>query len=162
MTFLLAFKRHQGGAAAVEMALLIPLLLIIMFGGFEAGHFFYNEQKIIKAVRDGARFAGRQKFGEYTCPGTVNGTTATLIKEQTRTGQLANGTSLIKNWTNADITVTVACPGNTDGIFAGATGGARVVTVAATANYPSLFGALGLFDSSKKVNASAQAVVMGL
>jgi Flp pilus assembly protein TadG len=162
MTFLRSFKRHQGGAAAVEMALMIPLLLAILFGGFEAGHFFYNEQKIIKAVRDGARFAGRQRFDAYTCPGTINGATATLIQEKTRTGKLSGGTPMIANWTNADITVTVACPGNTGGIFAGAAGGARVVTVTATAAYPSLFGALGFIDATQNVNASAQSVVMGV
>jgi Flp pilus assembly protein TadG len=163
MNFFRAFKRHQGGAAAAEMALMIPLLLLIMFGGFEAGHFFYNEQKIIKAVRDGARFAGRQNFGEYTCPSGINQATKTLIQEKTRTGHLANGTPLISGWTeNEDITVIVACPGNTNGIFVGAPGGARVVTVNATASYPSLFGTLGLIDSTRSVNASAQAVVMGI
>lgn len=163
MTFLRAFKRHQGGAAAAEMALVIPLLLVIMFGGFEAGHFFYNEQKIIKAVRDGARFAGRQNFDSYTCPGSIDGATATLIKQKTRTGKLSGGTPLIANWTdNDDVTITVTCPGNTGGIFGGAAGGARVVTVAATASYPSLFETLGILDSTRSVNANAQAVVMGL
>jgi Flp pilus assembly protein TadG len=163
MTFIRAFKRHQGGAAAVEMALIIPLLLAILFGGFEAGHYFYNEQKIIKAVRDGARFAGRQKFDAYTCPGTVKTATKTLIQVKTRTGKLKDGKPMIANWTdNNDVKVTVTCPNNTGGIFAGADGGARVVTVTATADYPSLFGALGFIDATRSVRASAQSVVMGL
>jgi Flp pilus assembly protein TadG len=163
MTLLRAFKRHQGGAAAAEMALVIPLLLVIMFGGLEAGHYFYNEQKIIKAVRDGARFAGRQRFDAYTCPSDVPLATATLIQEKTRTGKLSGGAPLIANWTdNKDVTITVTCPGNTGGIFVGAAGGARVVTVAAKASYPSLFETLGFIDSTRSVNANAQAVVMGL
>lgn len=160
MTFLRAFKRHQGGAAAAEMALVLPLLLIIMFGGFEAGHYFYTEQKIIKAVRDGARYAGRLPFSEFTCAGT---TRTADIQEVTRTGLLSGGTPLISGWENSDISVDVGCDATaTDGIFTSLTGGARIVTVTATAAYPSLFETLGFIDSNASVNASAQAVVMGI
>ncbi len=156
----LLFWRNQKGAAAVEMALVMPLLLAIMFGGFEAGHYFYNEQKIVKAVRDGARFAGRLPYSDYTCSGT---TRAGDIQEITRTGRLTGGAPLISGWTNDEITVTVACDAAaTDGIFAPLAGGARIVTVSATADYPSLFDTLGFIDSSSSVNASAQAVVMGI
>lgn len=160
MTFLRAFSRHQGGAAAAEMALVLPLLLAIMFGGFEAGHYFYTEQKIIKAVRDGARYAGRLPFDQYTCSTAAR---TTDIQEVTRTGKPGGGTPLISGWVNADITVTVGCDATaTDGIFKPLTGGARIVTVSATADYPSLFEALGFIDSTASVNASAQAVVMGI
>jgi len=160
MTFLRAFKRHQGGAAAAEMALVLPLLLIIMFGGFEAGHYFYTEQKIIKAVREGARYAGRLPFDQFTCS-TAN--READIQEVTRTGLLSGGTPLISGWENDDITVTVGCDATaTSGIFTSLAGGARIVTVSATADYPSLFEALGFIDSTASVNASAQAVVMGI
>jgi Flp pilus assembly protein TadG len=157
------FWRNQTGAAGAEMALMLPLLLAIMFGGFEAGHYFYTEQKIIKAVRDGARYAGRLPFSEYTCAGVV--TRVADITAVTRTGTLKGVTPLIKGWSatiDQDIKVRVACnPTFTDGIFTEA-GGARVVTVSATADYPSLFEALGFIDSDASVNASAQAVVMGI
>lgn len=154
------FWRNQTGAAGAEMALVLPLLLAIMFGGFEAGHYFYTEQKIIKAVRDGARYAGRLPFSEFTCS-TAN--RAADIQEVTRTGLLSGGTPLISGWANDDITVTVTCDATaTDGIFTALTGGARIVTVSATADYPSLFEALGFIDSDASVNASAQAVVMGI
>ena len=156
----LDFRRDERGAAAAEMALVLPLLLAIMFGGFEAGHFFYTEQKIIKAVRDGARYAGRLPFEDYSCTGT---TRAADIQEITRTGKLTGGTALIDGWENADITVTVTCDaGATGGIFKDLAGGARIVTVAATAAYPSLFETLGFIDSDSTVNASAQSVVMGI
>lgn len=182
MTFLRAFKRHQGGAAATEMALVIPLLLVIMFGGLEAGHYFYTEQKIIKAVREGARYAGRLPFSEFTCSsgatscptGTECSTTrAAEIQEITRTGLLVGGTPLISNWSNTDIKVKVCRnPAFTGGIFASLTdtsdpsaplnNGAFIVTVSATAKYPSLFESLGILDSTRSVNASAQAAVMGI
>jgi hypothetical protein len=162
MRILRAFNQCQSGTAAVEMALMLPLLLIIMFSGLEAGHYFYNEQKIIKSVRDGSRFAGRQTFDKYDCAGNIDPTVLTQIKEITRTGKLSNGTASILGWVNSDISVAVVCPGNSDGIFVGATGGARVVTVTATATYPTLFGSFALFDNTLQVKAKAQSVVMGI
>ena len=159
------FFTDETGAAAAEMALMLPLLMILMFGGFEAGHFFYNEHKIVKAVRDGARFAGRLPFSAYDC-GAGTTSQAAMIQNVTRTGVSDTAAKpLISGWTdNADVNVTVTCNTNTttQGIYAGKTDGAPVVTVAAVAPYPSLFGALGLLDADINVRASAQAVVNGL
>ena len=55
--------RDVHAAAAAELALVLPLLLIIMFGSFEIGNYFLNEHILVKAVRDGARVAGsRRRF----------------------------------------------------------------------------------------------------
>jgi Flp pilus assembly protein TadG len=44
-----------------------------MFGSFEMGRYFLDEHVVLKAVRDGARYASRQRFTNFTCPaGTVN------------------------------------------------------------------------------------------
>nr|WP_202389860.1 TadE/TadG family type IV pilus assembly protein [Parapontixanthobacter aurantiacus] len=165
MRFVRAFIRDRSGAAAAEMALMVPLLMILMFGGFEAGHYFYTEHKIVKAVRDGARYAGRLPFSAYDC-GSGTSSQAALIQNVTRTG-VADTTAppLIYNWTdNADVTVSVTCntAETTKGIFTDLASGAPVVTVSATASYPSLFGALGLLDADINVAANAQAVVNGL
>ncbi len=50
----LADKR---GAAAVELALIIPLLLIILFGMIELGWGLYVKAVVTNAAREGARFA---------------------------------------------------------------------------------------------------------
>ena len=55
------------GAAAAEMALVLPLLILIMFGSFEMGNFFWESHIANKAVRDGARFAARQNFTDMPC-----------------------------------------------------------------------------------------------
>lgn len=164
MSWLRAFRLDQSGAAAAEMALMLPLMVVLLFGGFEAGHYFYTEHKIVKAVREGARYAGRLPFGAYSCSA---GTTsmATAIQTVTRTGVAAGTTPRISGWTdNADVTVTVVCntATTTKGIFTDKADGAPIVTVAARADYPSLFGALGLIDGTASVRASAQAVVNGL
>lgn len=53
------FTRNRVGTAATEFALTLPLMLALIFGSMEAGHFFWTQHKIVKSVRDGARFASR-------------------------------------------------------------------------------------------------------
>ena len=159
-----AFATRTQGAAAAEMALLLPLLMALLFGGFEAGHYLYNEQKIVQAVREGARYAGRRPFADFPCGGSINAAADTAIKTVTRTGTLTGTTPRIKNWANSDITVSYTCNAGyaTQGIFKGNTGGAPVVTVTATATYPTLFSSLGIFANGINVRSSAQAVVNGI
>jgi len=159
--------RASGGAAAVEIALVLPLLLVIMMGSFELGNYFMSEHKLIKAVRDGARFAGRQAFTSYTCPTTVDSTSATNTKNVVRTGLLAGGSSRIVNWTNAQITITLACTTTANsttlsGIYRGAASGAPVVTVSASVPYTPVLASYGFRGTGLSLNASQQAAVMGL
>ena len=46
------FASDSNGAAAAEMALVMPLLLIIMFGAMELGKFFLDQHVVVKSVRD--------------------------------------------------------------------------------------------------------------
>jgi Flp pilus assembly protein TadG len=150
------------GAAGAEMALLTPLLIIIMFGAFEAGNFFWSQQIVGKAVRDGARFAGRRPFTEFVgcAPSTsvINDT-----RNVTRTGRISGGTPRISNWTVATtVTVSSVCSASTTGgIYRNNAGGAPIVTVSATVPYNSLFGNLGFTTTTLNMRADAQAAVMG-
>jgi len=156
---LASFLRDRRGTAGAEMALVTPLLVIIIFGAFEAGNFFWNEQIVIKAVRDGARFAGRQSFTKYTCS-TVDGTVATAIKTLTRTGSPSGTNARVAGWTDAQVTIAVSCDTRA-GIYAGNGGNAPRVTVSATVPYTALFGSL-IFSGALDLVASAQSPVMGI
>jgi Flp pilus assembly protein TadG len=46
----------QRGASLVEFAIVLPLLLIVLFGIIEFGLIFYNQQVITNASREGARY----------------------------------------------------------------------------------------------------------
>ena len=166
--------RNEKGAAGAEMALMVPLLIVMMFGSFEMGHFFWNEHKVVKAVRDGSRFAARQPFAKFSCSqtsillgdGTANADTTyiTQVKNLTRTGTIAGtGNPKVSGWTNAQITVSVSCPATvvTTGIYKDLTNAPRV-TVAATVPYPSLFSSLGFNSSNINLNGQAQSPVMGI
>jgi len=162
------FLRDSSGAAAVEMALITPMLIVLLFGGSEAGHFVWTQHKLTEAVRDGARFASRLSVFDV-----CNGATSTLadpnlarVKLLTRTGQLTNTNVLpvVRGWTAGQVTVTVSCQAfvNT-GIYTQLGQAGPVVTVAATnVTYPSLFGALGNITRGVTLNARSSAAVIGI
>lgn len=171
-----SFLRNDCGAAAAEMALMLPLLVVLLFVTFEGGYLMWHEHKVVKGVRDGARYAGRLDFTKYTCPSTVDSTTETNIKNVTRTGfptgdnPNVTGTDdpTIRGWTNTapGVTVTLSCVGSMSGLYAANSDNAPIVTVSASVPYPdsplsSLAAVLG-FDTDINLNAQAQSPVMGL
>jgi Flp pilus assembly protein TadG len=157
-----SFLANQSGNAAVETALMLPILLGIMFVCVEGGHYFYIEHQVVKGVRDGARFAARQPFTKFTCS-TVDSTVADLVKEVTRTGVVSGGSTRVFGWDNTEVTVSASCPATavTTGIYKGMAN-APTVTVSATVPYPSLFKALGGLPTTAVVSARNQAAVMGV
>jgi Flp pilus assembly protein TadG len=167
----------RSGSAAAETAMVAPLLIGLLFGSVELGHYFWHEHIVVKAVRDGARFAARQQISNFVtstsgCLSAPGGVVGTQTKNLVRTGTVASGGSpRISYWTNAGtIDVTVTCSAsvggqNMTGIYngmnyAGAAVGAPVVTVTALVPYTTLFGMT--FGSTYKLRASQQAVVTGV
>lgn len=164
MSSLGTFLRDTRGAAATEMALMIPILLLLAFGGFEAGNYFYTEQQIIKAVREGSRYAGRLGFDAFPCGGTADPTAVANIRQVTRTGTLTGTNPRVRGLALNDITVTYRCDATyaNAGIFKGSSTGAPIVLVSASTGYNSFFGALGLVETTAIVQASSEAVVNGI
>jgi Flp pilus assembly protein TadG len=167
MASLRPLLNDRSGSAAAEMALLLPFLVLLMFGGVELGFYFYNQHQVVKGVRDGARFAARQSFTSLNCnggtPSTIPADVETAIKEITRTGQVSGGTARVSGWVNGDIAVSVTCPTTpvTTGIYNGMAN-APQVNVTATVSYASLFDGVGVVDSTYTLRASQQAAVMGI
>ena len=50
-------RRRDRGAAAVEMALILPVLLFVLMGLIDFGRAFNAEIQLSQAAREGARFA---------------------------------------------------------------------------------------------------------
>lgn len=160
----------KSGAAAAEMALILPLLITILFGSAEMGNYFMQEHALAKSVRDGARYASRLPMTDYaSC--TASPTAAAKIRNVTRTGSSdGTGTGRLGYWTevmggNQTIQITVACntSGTYTGIYSGLALGAPVVTVSASVPYPTLFGMFGMVSTGTfKLNASSQSAVMGI
>src|SRR5690242_18914531 len=147
--FVRHLRRDCRGSAAVEMALVMPLLLVILFGSVELGNYFMNEHSLVKAVRDGARFAARQSFANYAgCSGSPGGTVVTDTQNVVMYGYRTGSTVLTPNINASDITVTTSCATsvggqNMSGIYSGRASGAQKVIVSATVDYRSVIGSLG-------------------
>ncbi len=57
---------RQKGAAAVEFALVLPLLLIILVGIIDFGLYFYNDLQLTHVARDAARYLSVGDVDEAT------------------------------------------------------------------------------------------------
>ncbi|MEW5912102.1 MAG: TadE family protein [Thermodesulfobacteriota bacterium] len=60
------FLHGRRGSVAVEFALFMPLLLILLFGVIELGAAWYSKQMLISASRDGARVASLLNPGGFS------------------------------------------------------------------------------------------------
>jgi Flp pilus assembly protein TadG len=61
-----AFRRRQGGLAMVEFAISAPVLLLLMFGTFEFGHFLIQYSTLNDAVRNASRYVAGKALGGST------------------------------------------------------------------------------------------------
>lgn len=158
--------RDDRGSAAVEMALVTPIFLVLMFGAYDLGNYFLSEHVVVKAVRDGARYASRRSFAEFTCS-TVSTDVVDKTRNLARTGTIASGgTPRLSGWGSAT-TITVAASCNTtngaynNGIYTGMATGVPIVTVTAVVPYTSLFKQFGITTTTINLNATSQSAVMG-
>jgi Flp pilus assembly protein TadG len=170
--------RDECGAAAAELALVAPLLLIIMCGSIEVGNYFMNEHALLKSVRDGARFAARKSFTNYagcgsaaaTVPSALEGDVKTLVRKGSLDSAANDG---LPNWdsSGASFSVTMTCATSVNGqtfggIYQGNSVGTSnagpVVIVSATLPYRPLLASFGFTGSGFFLRATQQAAVMGI
>jgi Flp pilus assembly protein TadG len=182
MTFARLLRRllaRSRGSAAVEMALVMPLLLVVMMGSVELGNYFLSEHVLVKGVRDGARYAARQAFANYdgcsgaaaNVPQTVKDNTKLIVSKGSLNG---NDSDLLPNWSNGGTTFTVqmTCTDTADsttlgGIYTGnlvvgAPNKAPVVIVTASVPYHPVLSSFGFTGIGYSLNATQQASVTGI
>jgi Flp pilus assembly protein TadG len=73
-------KKRERGAAMIEMAITMPLLLLLSIGVFEFGRAFQYWQVLTNATREGARVA--------TLPGTSDDAVTSRVQNYLDAGQL--------------------------------------------------------------------------
>ena len=177
MTHLARLAADQQASAAAEMALVVPLLMLLLVVPLEAGYYFMSEHVVEKGVRDAARYASRLAITSY--PGCLPTTAAEDdIQKVARFGDPAGTTPRLAGWTSDDMTtVTMTCDtsGTYTGIYTDFPDGVPVVTAEASVPYPTLFGSLvfggagsGACDAGQpaswaclRLNARSQAAVFG-
>ena len=165
--------RDTRAAAAVELALALPLLLVLICGCVELGNYFMDEHRLVKAVRDGARYAARQDLTNFTgCTGQPGGTVVAETQNIIMTGLTSGGDDYLPNRSTATIDVTVTCTTTAGGTTlsgfygnvknsGGTVVGAPIVTVDASIPYQPIVGKFGFSGWNMSLNASQQAAVMG-
>lgn len=115
---LAAFRQNTQGIAAVEFALLLPVLVLLLFGTMEIGRAVSDYQAVVKGVRDASRYVTR--LTAVTCPAagpyTLAGTAAAQAANMAMAGMVASpaATDLPLNyWTDAStVGVIVDCIDN--------------------------------------------------
>ena len=123
----------ERGAAAVEFALLLPVLMLILFGIIEFGMIMYSREIITNASREGARTGIVQA--------TVKPTTGEI---QTVVTNYLTGTGVDPN----AVTITIAGAGLT-----------APNTLNVTVTYPYNFFAPGILGLGNTINLTGQTVM---
>ena len=72
-------RPRSRGAAVVEFAVVLPLLMLILFGILEYGYIFFVQQTLTNAAREGCRISILQSTTNYAAPGGVNDRIAELM-----------------------------------------------------------------------------------
>ncbi len=175
-----SFLVRRDGAAAAEMALILPILLVLMFGSIELGNLFLDQHALSKQVRDGARFASRLPLSStYSCPTDVfedsTPTADAKILNVTKNGVVEGAgkprwdtTYWARNCTGQTTTlqVTYRCvdrdAAGLEGIYTGLEGDLAVVKVTGRLKYRSLLAPVGINAVNTCLTAEAEAAVIGL
>lgn len=186
---LLKFSRARHGNAGVEFALLLPLLVLLLFGGIELGRALHDYHVVNETVRDAARYLSRVPGVDCPNAGVGAGSftddpnspyTAAQHLARARalamTGDVDTATpaqDLLGYWNypaqQASVTIRVDCIANPDvggvrafeGLYAGDDFVPHVV-LTADVPFTFLFGGLVVAEPTITITLSHNVAVIGL
>lgn len=107
----------QGGTAAIEFLIAVPLLLLLLIGVSEFGRILYQYNTLTKSVRDGARFLAANATVGSTGTIVIDSTDITNTENLVVYGNTAGtGSSKLPGLSASQVTVSclgggTACPG---------------------------------------------------
>lgn len=98
---------RQRGTAMVELAILMPLLVIMVFGVVELGRALYQQQVVTKVATTAARYMSRS-YGVVDAACATTGEWATRLAEaRTLAVTGGDGAPVVANLKTGDIAVSV-------------------------------------------------------
>ena len=65
-------RGKEGGAALVEFALVLPLIVTLLLGAVDMGFYLNDTSKLRSAVREAGRRASARGYGNTVCPATLD------------------------------------------------------------------------------------------
>ncbi|MBV9924952.1 MAG: pilus assembly protein [Acidobacteria bacterium] len=95
--FMKRLARSERGTQLVELAIVLPVVLMLLGAAAEFGRFFYTYQTLSKATRAGARYLMTE-----SAAGTSDDKAKSLVVYGTETG---TGTPVVSGLTNANVQV---------------------------------------------------------
>jgi Flp pilus assembly protein TadG len=121
------FRGDRRGVAAVEFALLLPMLLVLLVGIAEVGRYLGQAEAVEKGLRAGAMFAARQALTS----GNLSGAAETTITNLVQRGTLdTSGSYLAGGWGESGATLTITTTSTPSGA------GMDVTVIELTATLP--------------------------
>ena len=109
-SFMSRLSARQAGAAMVEFAILLPLLIVLVFGITEMGRAIYQQNTLSKAVASGARYMSRssQSVNSDCSQGAQWGSSISNAANLVAFGnQAGNGTPLLPDLDAGDVSFSL-------------------------------------------------------
>jgi Flp pilus assembly protein TadG len=143
-------RRRSRGQALVEFALVVPVMIVLVLGGVDAGRLFFSWIEISNAAREGAAYAGGN-------PTDTTGISSHVTREANSQGQPGEGTISVATTCADTSKTTIACSS-----AAGGNGTGNTVTVSVTRPFNFVTPVLSqILGSSVTIGGSATSAVYG-
>lgn len=99
------FLRREKGIAAVELALVMPIFMLMFLSATEIGNMIYYSTTIEKGMRSAITYAART--ADTLAGATISDEDLVIIENIARTGSLTGGTSLVAGYDEPESKVTI-------------------------------------------------------
>jgi Flp pilus assembly protein TadG len=148
-----SFSRADSGAALVEGAIVLPIVLVLVGGVYEFGFFLYQQQLVTSGVRTAARYLALTSD-------PTDATNQSDARNLAVTGAVGGGSPRVAGWSPSDISIAVNAVDNSAGTYSGGTT-IQLVTVS-TSVVDRTLGFLGLLGlKAPTIAASHEERVVG-
>ncbi len=91
-----ARNSSEGGAALIEFALVLPLLVLLLLGSVDMGFYLNDTTKLRTAVREAGRRASTGGYGNTQCPSGAGQANAATYTTPARAGETSKLLCLAK------------------------------------------------------------------
>lgn len=99
---------RQRGIAAVEAAVVLPLLLLLFVATAELGRAFLHQNTLAKTVRDGARYLADNAVDDFTSTIDITPEVETAAKNLSRYGNIhGTGDVLLPDYADEHLSVDI-------------------------------------------------------
>lgn len=99
------FLRREKGVAAVELALVMPIFMLMFLSATEIGNMIYYSTTIEKGMRSAITYAARTP--DVLSNAVISDEDLVIIENIARTGSLTGGTSLVAGYDDPESKVTI-------------------------------------------------------